>query len=127
MYREGPVYAQDVLPSHKALMCMVRNLQTRWVWAFRAEVLTGIGDLLSASFSSLGRLFSRLAILAASTGSTPAKGGVCSNSWYRIMAKLYTSTCTSDSQRPGIPLHWLAAEPRREAQVHDATALIELL
>lgn len=29
---------------------------------------------------------------AASTGSMPAKGAHCSNSWYMIMLKLYTST-----------------------------------
>lgn len=54
---------------------------------------TGIGDLGAARRSSLGRLFSRAAILAASTGSTPANGGVCSNRWYRIIANEYTSTC----------------------------------
>ena len=56
---------------------------------------TGMGALESSSRISFGRLFSKAASLAASTGSIPANGGVCSNNEYIIIAYEYTSTCNN--------------------------------
>ena len=58
------------------------------------RVATGKGSRRPLSCCSGGRCSYRAALRAASTGSVPANGGWCSNSWYRIMENEYTSTCT---------------------------------
>lgn len=56
------------------------------------------GKIFSESRVNCGHAADSVAAWAAAAGSIPSKGGLCSKSWYMIMANEYKSTCRSSRE-----------------------------